>query len=63
VICDSAIFVGGSIIGLLVSDHAIRDVRATDDVDIVIEVASYAKYAVIETMERVTEELRKKGNW
>jgi hypothetical protein len=47
-----SIFVGGSIIGLLVSDHAIRDVRATDDVDIVIEVASYAKYAVIQDILR-----------
>jgi hypothetical protein len=42
---QQCVFVGGSIIGLLVSDQAVRDVRPTDDVDIVVEVANYSRYA------------------
>lgn len=51
-LCQQCVFVGGSIIGLLVTDPAIRDVRATDDVDVVVQVASYAKYAQFQELLR-----------
>ena len=39
------VFVGGCATGLLVTDPAASPVRATDDVDIIVELASYAGYA------------------
>src|ERR1700722_20277338 len=39
------VFVGGCTTGLLISDSAASPVRATDDVDVIVEVASYAEYA------------------
>jgi hypothetical protein len=39
------VFVGGCTTGLLISDPAASPVRATDDVDVIVEVASYAEYA------------------
>jgi hypothetical protein len=39
------VFVGGCTTGLLITDPAASPVRATDDVDVIIEVASYAEYA------------------
>jgi len=41
---DEVVFVGGATLGLLVSDPAAPRVRPTDDVDIVVEVVSYADY-------------------
>ena len=38
-------FVGGCATALLVSDPAAAAVRVTDDVDVIVEVASYAEYA------------------
>jgi hypothetical protein len=38
-------FVGGCTTGLLITDPAASPVRATDDVDVIVEVASYAEYA------------------
>ena len=38
-------FVGGCTTGLRVTDPAAFPVRATDDVDVIVEVASYAEYA------------------
>lgn len=37
------VFVGGSVAGLLMSSK-VHDVRPTDDVDVVVEAASYGKY-------------------
>jgi hypothetical protein len=39
------VFVGGCTTGLLITDPAASSVRATDDVDVIVEVASYAEYA------------------
>ncbi len=39
------VFVGGCTTSLLISDPAASPVRATDDVDVIVEVASYAEYA------------------
>ena len=39
------VFVGGCATGLLITDPAASPVRATDDVDVIVEVASYAEYA------------------
>jgi hypothetical protein len=39
------VFVGGCITGLLITGPAASPVRATDDVDVIVEIASYAEYA------------------
>jgi hypothetical protein len=39
------VFVGGCTTGLLITDPAASPVRATDDVDVIVEIASYAAYA------------------
>lgn len=41
-------FLGGSVVGLLLDHPEMSPVRATDDVDVVIEVVSQARYAGIE---------------
>ena len=38
------VFLGGACVGLLVTDPVARSVRPTTDVDVAIEVASYAEY-------------------
>ena len=49
------VFVGGCSTGLLITDPAASPVRATDDVDVIVEVASYAAYT------RFSGRLRKLG--
>ena len=49
------IFVGGATIGLYINDPAAEDVRATDDVDITVEIASLGE------LESVRETLVRKG--
>ena len=44
---DELVFVGGCTTGLLISDAAATGIRATKDVDTIIEVASYAEYATL----------------
>lgn len=41
-------FLGGSVVGLLVDHPGLSPVRATEDVDVVIEVVSRTRYAAIE---------------
>jgi predicted nucleotidyltransferase len=41
-------FLGGSVVGLLLDHPELSPVRATDDVDVVIEVVSHVRYAGIE---------------
>jgi hypothetical protein len=41
-------FLGGSVVGLLVDHPDLSPVRATDDVDVVIEVVSRTRYAEVE---------------
>lgn len=49
------VFVGGCATGLFITDPAMPEVRATQDVDVIVEVASRVQYYNIE------EELRAKG--
>ena len=42
------VFVGGATVSLHIDDKAAAAVRATDDVDLVVEVAGYGEYARIE---------------
>ncbi len=39
------VFVGGCTTGLFITDKAAAEVRATFDVDVIAEIASYAEYA------------------
>ncbi|MGC8724561.1 MAG: hypothetical protein ACP5VF_11930 [Acidobacteriota bacterium] len=43
-----SVFLGGAIVGLLVTDPAGAEVRPTKDVDVVVEVATYFEYTEIE---------------
>jgi hypothetical protein len=54
-IIDELVFVGGCATGLLITDEASGGIRPTDDVDVIVEVASYGKYA------EITERLRELG--
>jgi hypothetical protein len=47
-LCDRFVFVGGCATGLLVTDRAASPVRATRDVDVVVEVVSLAGYHTLE---------------
>ena len=53
-LCDRVVFVGGCATGLLLSDAALMNVRATQDVDAIVEVASLARYHALadELMQR-----------
>jgi len=54
-LCDRVVFVGGCATGLLLSDAALMNVRATEDVDAIVEVASLARYHAL------AEELMQRG--
>jgi len=41
---DEVVFLGGSATGLLIDDHAAPDIRASDDVDVIIEAATQHDY-------------------
>lgn len=43
-LCDRVVFVGGCATGLLLTDQNLMDVRATEDVDAIVEVATLAGY-------------------
>lgn len=43
-LCEQVVFVGGCATGLLVDDASLMDVRPTEDVDAIVEVASLAAY-------------------
>lgn len=43
---DELVFVGGAVTGLLITDEAANEPRATFDVDAIVEIGSYAEYAV-----------------
>ncbi len=49
---DQVVFVGGAIVGLLITDPAAPDVRPTDDVDVIVEVATYGQYAKLQAQLR-----------
>jgi predicted nucleotidyltransferase len=52
---DKVVFVGGCATGLFITDPAMPEVRATQDVDVIVEVASRMAYYLLE------EELRLRG--
>jgi predicted nucleotidyltransferase len=54
-LCDEVTFVGGSITGLLITDHAAPDVRFTVDVDCIIDVVTKQEY------HSISKKLRNKG--
>jgi len=52
---EKVVFVGGCATGLFISDPAMSEVRATQDVDVIVEVASRLDYY------RLEEKLRQRG--
>ena len=52
---ERVVFLGGAATGLLITDVAAPEMRVTDDVDVIVEVASRTGYY------RVVEELRRLG--
>ena len=52
---EQVVFLGGAATGLLITDEAAPEMRVTDDVDVIVEVASRTGYY------RVEEELRRLG--
>src|SRR5205814_3886683 len=42
------VFVGGTVTGFMMTDMTSHDVRPTDDVDLIIEMSGYAKYAKLQ---------------
>lgn len=43
-LCEQVVFVGGCATGLLVDDAGLMDMRPTEDVDAIVEVASLGAY-------------------
>ena len=54
-LCDRVVFVGGCATGLLLSTPNLMDVRATEDVDAIVEVATLVAY------HRLADELMQRG--
>ena len=54
-VSDQMVFLGGCATGLLITDTAAPPIRATRDVDVIIEVATLAEYY------RISESLRDRG--
>jgi predicted nucleotidyltransferase len=52
---DKVVFVGGCATGLFITDPAMPEVRATQDVDVIVEITSRMEYY------RLEEELRSRG--
>ena len=46
-LCEQVVFVGGCATGLLVDDAGLMDVRPTEDVDAIVEVASLGAYHLL----------------
>jgi len=47
-LCDELVFVGGSVAGLLLADPIAEGIRATKDVDAIVEVTSLGQYHQVE---------------
>jgi nucleotide-binding universal stress UspA family protein len=45
---NEVVFVGGATTALLVTDSAVTDIRPTYDVDLIVEVGTYARYTELE---------------
>lgn len=42
---EDVVFLGGAIVGLLITDRAAPTIRPTEDVDVIVEAASWGEYA------------------
>ncbi len=49
-LCDRFVFVGGTLLELLVTDPAVSGFRPTKDVDLVVEAVTYGAYAAVEQL-------------
>jgi hypothetical protein len=47
-LCDEVVFVGGSVAGLLLTDPVAEGIRATKDVDAVVEATTLSQYYQVE---------------
>ena len=47
-LCKQVVFLGGAVTGLLLTDPAAPEPRFTNDVDIIVEIVTYAEYARFE---------------
>ena len=54
-LCEQVVFVGGCATGLLIDDAGLMDVRPTEDVDAIVEVATLGAY------HRLAEQLMQRG--
>lgn len=55
IVADEMVFVGGCATGLLITDEAAPPIRATKDVDVIVQVTSISEYYLL------SEKLRKQG--
>jgi hypothetical protein len=46
---EDVVFLGGAVLGLLITDPAASEARPTKDVDLIVDIASRAEYADLET--------------
>jgi hypothetical protein len=47
-LCNEVVFVGGSVAGLLLTDPVAEGIRATKDVDAIVEAATLVRYHEVE---------------
>src|SRR5580704_13878272 len=47
-LCEQFVFVGGCVTGLLITESAAPPVRATRDVDVIVEILSLTEYHALE---------------
>ena len=47
-LCNEVVFVGGSVAGLLITDPVAEGIRATKDVDAIIEATTLGQYHQVE---------------
>jgi hypothetical protein len=47
-LCEQFVFVGGCVTGLLITESAAPPVRATKDVDVIVEILSLTEYHALE---------------
>lgn len=55
-LCERVVFLGGATVGLFITDSAAPSIRATKDVDVIVEVSSTIDY-----VGRIRDELRARG--
>ncbi|MBK7982361.1 MAG: hypothetical protein V9G64_09055 [Candidatus Competibacter sp.] len=53
ILCKEMVFVGGAVVGLLITDAAMPSIRSTEDVDLIVEAVTLRDYHRIEQTLRV----------